>query len=191
MHIDQRLINGLRDNDSKIIEEIYKTHVPKVVRFIQNNNGNYDDAQDVVQEVIMNMYNQSKTKGLTLSCPFDAFFFLLCKRKWLNVLGSSQNKKVTNLSEDVSMDKMMKQQVEDTELFDDRQQLFEQALGHIGDKCKELLQLSFVTKTLEEVAQKLNVTYAYVRKKKSLCTGELTKWIQSHSHYKTLSNTTR
>ena len=161
------------------------------MRFIENNNGNYDDAQDVVQDVLVSLYNQAKTKGLQLTCPFDAYFFLLCKRKWLNVLTSSQNKKVTNLSENVSIDKMVKQQVEDTELFDDRQQLFEQALLQIGDKCKELLKLSFVTKSLEEVAQKLNVTYAYVRKKKSLCTGELTKWIQSHPNYKTLSTNTR
>ena len=191
MHTDQYLIEGLMTNNHQVIEDIYKTHVPKVVRFIENNNGSYDDAQDVVQDVLVSLYNQTKTKGLQLTCPFDAYFFLLCKRKWLNVLSSSQNKKVTNLSEDVSIDKMVKQQVEDTELFDDRQQLFEQALLQIGDKCKELLKLSFVTKSLEEVAQKLNVTYAYVRKKKSLCTGELTKLIQSHPNYKTLSTNTR
>ena len=64
MHTDQYLIEGLMTNNHQVIEDIYKTHVPKVVRFIENNNGNYDDAQDVVQDVLVSLYNQTKTKGL-------------------------------------------------------------------------------------------------------------------------------
>jgi len=188
MHTDQYLILGLIQNDRAIIEKIYTLYVPKVIRFIENNNGSKDDAQDVVQEVLINLYNQAKTTTFKLTCPFDAYFFLLCKRKWLNTLGSSHHKKVTNLNENVSYDKMTNHNdLEETEQFERKQRIFDEALESLGNKCKELLALSFVTKSLEEVAQKLNVTYAYVRKKKSLCTGELTKIIQSHRDYKTLT----
>ena len=40
----------------------------------------------------------------------------------------------------------------------------------------------------EEVAEKLQVTYGYVRKKKSLCVGQLTQWIQEAKNFKSLKN---
>ena len=76
-----------------------------------------------------------------------------------------------------------------TEIFDEKQQLFDAMFLKLGDKCQELLKLSFTIKTMEEVAQKLNVTYGYVRKKKSLCVGQLTTWIQETNKYRTLKNT--
>ncbi|PZQ77262.1 MAG: sigma-70 family RNA polymerase sigma factor, partial [Flavobacterium johnsoniae] len=44
----------------------------------------------------------------------------------------------------------------------------------------------FGKETMEEVARQLNVTYGYVRKKKSLCTGQLTEMIQQSNRYKSL-----
>ena len=79
--------------------------------------------------------------------------------------------------------------VTETELFDEKQQLFDLMFQKLGDKCKEVLQLSFSLKSMEEVAEKLNVTYGYVRKKKSLCTGQLTQWIQETNRFKSLKIT--
>jgi adenine/guanine phosphoribosyltransferase-like PRPP-binding protein len=39
---------------------------------------------------------------------------------------------------------------------------------------------------MEEVAQKLGITYAYARKKKSLCIGELTRMVRESSEFKNL-----
>ncbi len=73
-----------------------------------------------------------------------------------------------------------------TEIFSEKQALFDQMFQQLGEKCKEVLRLSFVTKSMEEVAVKLGVTYAYVRKKKSLCIGKLTEMIQQSSQYESI-----
>lgn len=186
LHEDQRYINGLVANDSIIIQEIYKKFVPKVRHYVSMNSGDDDAAQDIVQEVLITIYNQAKTKGLQLTCPFDAYFFLLCKRKWLNELKKSSSKEVTNSNETVFNNKVAEDLAEETELQNEKQRLFETMFTQLGEKCKELLKLSFAIKSLEEVAEKLNVTYAYVRKKKSLCTGKLTELIQQSPQFKTL-----
>lgn len=183
IHSDQIYIDGLLNNNSEIIKLIYKNFVPKIKSFIKNNNGSFDQAEDVIQEVLIGLYNQAKTKGLQLTCPFDAYFFLLCKRKWLNELKKTSNKTVTIDDEKVSVTEALQEQVFQTEQFDEKQALFDAMFIQLGAKCQELLQLSFVTKTLEEVAIKLNVTYGYVRKKKSICTGELTKMIQQSPRF--------
>ncbi len=186
LHPDQIYIEGLLQNNSAIINSIYKKFVPKVKNYIRINSGDDDQAQDVIQEVLITIYNQAKTSGLQLTCPFDAYFFLLCKRRWLNELKKSSNKEVTLQDENVSIDESVQEMTFQTEVFDDKQSLFDEMFQKLGDKCQEVLKLSFVIKTMEEVAEKLNVTYGYVRKKKSLCTGQLTEMIQQSNRYKSL-----
>lgn len=185
-HPDQLYIEGLITNNSSVIESIYKKFVPKVKSYIHANSGDDDQAQDVIQEVLMVIYDQAKTKGLKLSCPFDAYFFLLCKRRWLNELKKSSSKGVTFLDDEVSLNESVRETVFQTEIFDEKQSLFDEMFQKLGEKCQEIIKLSFVTKTMEEVAEKLNVTYGYVRKKKSICTGQLTEMIQQSAKYQTL-----
>lgn len=188
IHPEQIFIDGLANNNSAIIQSIYKKFVPKVVHYIRNNSGNEDQAQDVVQEIMILLFNQAKANKLQLTCPFDAYFFLLCKRKWLNELKKSSNKGVT-IDEDMpSTNEFTDQMVTETEMFDEKQQLFDTMFQKLGDKCQELLKLSFSIKSMEEVAEKLNVTYGYVRKKKSLCVGQLTQWIQETNRFQSLKN---
>ncbi|WP_339835181.1 sigma factor [uncultured Flavobacterium sp.] len=118
LHQDQVYIDGLLNNNSSIIESIYKKFAPKVTYYIKMNSGSADEAQDVIQEVLITIYNQAKTKGLELTCPFDAYFFLLCKRKWLNELKKSSNKEVTIKDENVSIDKDVEKLAIETEVQD-------------------------------------------------------------------------
>ncbi len=188
LHPDQMYIEGLANNNSAVIQSIYKKFVPKVVSYIRNNSGDEDQAQDVVQEVLILLFNQAKAKKLELTCPFDAYFFLLCKRKWLNELKKSVNKGVTLQEDCTSITESTQVMIAETELFDEKQELFDLMFQKLGDKCKEVLQLSFSLQSMEEVAEKLNVTYGYVRKKKSLCTGQLTQWIRETNRFKSLKN---
>ncbi|HRN44667.1 MAG TPA: sigma-70 family RNA polymerase sigma factor, partial [Flavobacterium sp.] len=106
---------GLANNDSAIIQSIYKKFVPKVISYIRNNSGDEDQAQDVVQEIMIVLFNQAKAKSLQLSCPFDAYFFLLCKRKWLNELKKASNKGVTIKEEETSTNEPTADMVAETE----------------------------------------------------------------------------
>ncbi|NRT16223.1 RNA polymerase sigma factor (sigma-70 family) [Flavobacterium sp. 28A] len=189
LHPDQSYIEGLANNDSVVIQSIYKKFIPKVISYIRNNSGDEDQAQDVVQEIMILLFNQAKAGKLQLSCPFDAYFFLLCKRKWLNELKKVSNKGVTIDEDFTSNNEPTEDMVAQTEVFEEKQQLFDAMFQKLGVKCQELLKLSFTIKSMEEVAEKLNVTYGYVRKKKSLCTGQLTQWIQENSRFKSLKIT--
>ena len=187
LHQDQFYIDGLVQNNTAIINEIYKKFVPKVKNYIRTNSGNDDNAQDIIQEVLVIIYTQAKTNGLQLTCPFDAYFFLLCKRRWLNEIKKSYTKEVTINEDKVSIEDDVQEMTFQTEIFNEKQSLFDEMFLKLGEKCQEVLKLSFITKTMEEVAEKLNVTYGYVRKKKSLCTGQLTEMIQQSSKFKSIN----
>jgi len=188
LHLDQKYIIGLLQNDSLVVQEIYTRFVPKVINYIKQNSGSEDEARDVIQEVLITIYNQASQKGLELTCPFDAYFFLLCKRKWLNELKKTSNKEVTLEDENVSNYDDAGELVLENELFKVKQGIFETMFEKMNTSCKDLIKATFKFKKMEEVAKYLGVTYAYARKKKSNCIGELTKSIQNSTAYQQLKD---
>ncbi len=186
VHDDQKYVDALLQNDSKRIHEIYTRFAPKVIGYVKQNSGDEAAAKDLIQEVLLIIYDQAKTKDLKLTCPFDAYFFMICKRKWLTRLKKSSKERVTNEPLGGYDSEMVEDQVRETEQFDDKMQLFKELFQKLGDTCKEILQLSFGSFSMEEIATQLNISYAYARKKKSLCIGQLTKWAQESPLYKQL-----
>lgn len=187
-HPDQKYVDALLTNDHKGIDEIYTRFAPKVIGYIKKNSGDEMRARDIVQEAILTIYDQAKTKGLQLTCPFDAYFFLICKRKWLNALKKSSPERVTINEETTSIDAQLQSQADETTMFEAQSNLFNEMLATMGGKCRELIKLTFTIKSMEKVAEKLGVTYAYARKKKSLCVGKLTKMIRDSRQYQTLKH---
>ena len=187
VHEDQKYIDGLVNNNSFIIQTIYDKFVPKVINYVKQNSGDEEYDKDVVQDTIITIYNQAIQKNLQLTCPFDAYFFLLCKRKWLNTLKKINNKEVTINEEVLSKDDDAAQFVFETSIFENKQNLFNQMFDQLGKACKDLLNATFKIKSMEEVAASLNVSYAYARKKKSLCIGQLTKMVQESPTFNQLN----
>ncbi|WP_461533920.1 RNA polymerase sigma factor [Sinomicrobium sp.] len=188
VHDDQKYIEGLLQNDVRVVNAIYEKFVPKVVRYICNNSGDASSAEDVVQEVLLVIYKQARDKGLQLSCPFDAYFFLLCKRRWLNELKKLSGREVTMGEQEVYKDEGAEILLAETCVEEEKEKIFTAMFQRLGEVCKELLQISFRLKSMEDVAEKMGITYAYARKKKSLCTGKLAEMIRQSPEYKKLKS---
>jgi RNA polymerase sigma factor (sigma-70 family) len=187
LHEDQKYIDGLAANNTFIIKAIYDKFAPKVINYVKQNSGDAHDAQDVIQETIITIFNQAKQKKLELTCPFDAYFFLLCKRKWLNQLKKRKGNEVTINDDVLSKDDDAQVLSFETSIFEDKEALFNEMFQQLGDACKDLLKATFKIKSMEEVAKNLNITYAYARKKKSLCIGQLTKLVQASPKFNQLN----
>lgn len=185
-HEDHIYIEALLNNDSRVLSKVYEKYSYKIVAMVKKNSGNADDAQDVIQETLVTIYHQAKDKGFILTCPFDAYFYLLCKRRWLNELKKRGNNKVTIIDDVTSITEEQEQQVEETEIFEQQHQLFELKFKELGEKCQELLKTTFKIKSMEKVAEILGVTYGYARKKKSQCMGKLTQLVKNSNEFQQL-----
>jgi RNA polymerase sigma factor (sigma-70 family) len=180
IHSDQRYIVGLVNNDTAIVNEIYKRCAAKIKSWILFNNGSEDDAADIFQEALMDIYRQAKYKSLELTCPFEPYILLICKRKWLNQIKKRSILPVTNSEEDLlhigedtfaNADELERQSAES--------ELFFSAFEKLGGRCKEIISWSMKGEAQEKVAEALGVTYGYLRKKKSECMASLIKMVQS------------
>lgn len=186
IHPDQLYIEGLLKNDHNVVDAIYGRFAPKVIAYIQKNSGDEQAARDIIQETLMTIYDQAKTKGLELTCPFDAYFFLICKRKWLNALKKKGHREVTIEAERLSISDESDRHATETQNFEARQALYLAVLAKMGDVCKQLITLGFSALSMQEVAEQLGISYAYARKKKSTCLSKLTRLIKESPQYRLL-----
>jgi RNA polymerase sigma factor (sigma-70 family) len=178
-HSDQKYLTALLSNDQKIVKEIYAKFSGKIKRYILNNNGSADDASDIFQEALIDIYKQAKYKSFTLSCPFEPFLLLVCKRKWLNELKKRSVLPVTNNEDDLlNVGEDVFAEAELLERQDEEARLFERMFEKLGDRCQEIIRTSLNSDSQEKVAEMLGVTYGYLRKKKSECMAALIKLIK-------------
>jgi RNA polymerase sigma factor (sigma-70 family) len=179
IHTDQRYIQALLENDTLAVREIYSKYAGKVRAYILANSGSEDDAADIFQESLIDIYNQAKNKGLQLTCPFEPFLIIVCKRKWLNELKKRGRQPVTKEVDDVSIGEDVFAMAEQLKQNNEKMQLFLQCFEKMGATCKEIIKRCMGGEDQEKIAEQLKVTYGYLRKKKSECMASLTQMIQT------------
>jgi RNA polymerase sigma factor (sigma-70 family) len=180
IHADQRYIEGLLQNDRQAVEEIYRRFAPTIRYYVLQNRGSGDDAADIFQESLIDIYNQAKYKKLQLTCPFEPFLLLICKRKWLNEIKKRGHSPVTKSPEDLSdAGEDVFAAAERLAVEEDKARIFLRQFERLGEKCREILRRSLAGDRQEKIAGELGVTYGYLRKKKSECMATLLSYIQA------------
>lgn len=157
---------------------------------VLQNNGTEADAADVFQEAIVDIYKKAKA-GFTLSCPMEAFLYMICRNRWLNALTRKKYNNVTFADDEgysnlVSEDSFAN--AEQILISQNRKHLIENKLAELGESCRQLLQYNWGGKKLEEIADLMKTSYAYIRKKKGDCMGKLIELIKGSPDYKLLIN---
>ena len=179
-HADQQYLEGLLHNDAQVVQDIYRRFAPVITYYITKNRGTEADAADIFQESLIDIYHQAKHKGLQLTCPFEPFFLLVCKRKWLNELKKKGRSPVTNTDNDLSgIGEDAFAAAEQVEKEEAKAGIFLQQFERLGEKCREILRRSLTGEAQEKMAEALGVTYGYLRKKKSECMATLLSYVQA------------
>jgi RNA polymerase sigma factor (sigma-70 family) len=179
IHTDQRFITALLHNDTLMVREIYQKYAPRITHYIMANGGSEDDAADILQEALIDIYKQAQQKKLQLTCPFEPFLLLVCKRKCLNILKKRGRQPVTKDVDDVSIGEDVFAMAEQLKHQDKKMELFLQCFKELGKACQEIIQKCLGGEDQEKIAEQLKVSYGYLRKKKSECMASLTKMIHA------------
>ena len=173
-HPDHKYIEALAQNDSVLIEEIYRRFAEGIKRMVVKNSGSETDAADLFQEVLMELHQKATKQHFVLTCPFEAFLHLVCRNRWINKLDKMKRRSVTITgNEGFDVNENVAENYEALLVQEKRKNLVEEKLAGLGEGCRDLLSLSWSGKPLQEVAVMLNFSYAYVRKKKTECMGKL------------------
>jgi RNA polymerase sigma factor (sigma-70 family) len=187
-HPDQKYIEALLNNDRALLDELYRKYSDKVKWMVLQNRGTEADAADIFQDALLCVYNRAKTKNFVLTCPLDAFLYLICKRKWLNELNKRKVFRTTFIDLDefnhVNEDTILLS--DELQVYQERKELVMEKFSGLADNIKELLRLSWSGRSMEEVADILHVTYGYARKKKCECMAKLISLVKQSPRFNSL-----
>ena len=184
-HPDKKYIEALLANDEPLLKELYEKCFGKIKNFVLHSHGTIDDAWDLLQEAMLSIFYKLKQRPFTLACPFDAFIYIVCRNLWIKELRKKNLNGVTfdmeegyslKGEDDLALAEECKQQQE-------RRKLFLEKFNELGEGCRELLRQSWKGIHLNEIAVKLNISYAYARKKKTECMAKLVMLMQRSPQY--------
>jgi len=143
--------------------------------------GNSEDAKDIFQEGLMIILEKIDSREFALTCKFKTFLYCICENLWKSVLIKRQST-VNYLQRqiDTEEDTDFSEQVDD----DLSREIFMKSFKKLDKSGRKILKLYWKGYSPQEIAEKLNYSYGYVRKKKSESQAELIEKVKSHPDYR-------
>lgn len=174
----QKLINGLKTNDSVILKEFYISNYRKIEILVLKNNGTIEHAKDIYQEAFISVWNNIKDNKFepTSETALNGYLYTIAKNKWMDYLRSNDYKKMSNISKmgyfESSDD--LNEKINDDILKSNRLIITMNAFKDLGDSCKSLLsKFYFDKRSIKDIAIELELDAASTRNKKYRCMQKL------------------
>lgn len=164
---------------------MYKEIWPSVKRFVLSNSGDDGQARDVFHDGILNVLVMIKQSKLGLDTDLSGYLFVTCKNIWMR-----KAKRDTRV---VYSDELLDYEKSGDNFFlellnDEKVKLLNSKLMEIGERCKELLRLTYFNGTsLKEAAEILGYSSAgTVKSTQHRCKEKLRLAVQGSSEFNEL-----
>ena len=184
--IDSQLLKGVLKADNRSIQQLYDLALPSVISWVEENSGTEADARDIFQEALIGLFRKLENGDFTLTCTLKSFLRIMCRNLWLTKLRDGKKYKASPLEgvEEVSLDKDVVERLEHSE----RHRLFFKHFDNLGESCRKILSLFFDKIPLTEIAQQLDTSENYIKKRKFQCKEQLVKAVQGDPVFLELKN---
>jgi RNA polymerase sigma factor (sigma-70 family) len=173
---DAEIINYLKNgNYSKSVNGLYGL-LPTVQKYIKDNNGSSDDAQDIFQDALVVLYKKVESGEFVLTVTLKTYLMAVVKNCWLQEL-----RKRKKLPEGELKSDMGDFVLEDEPGYNHASEAF----NLLAEKCKQLLiMFYFKKKNFKEIANYFSYSNETVAKNQKYRCIEKAK-----ENYLTLSKT--
>jgi len=179
-------LQGIANNDTAVITEIYESFSPMVVNYVLENSGNIEDAKDVMQDAMIVIYKKMEQEDFELTASFRTYLFSVCRFIWLRKIKKNKKEVVTSSFKDT----LITNKEWEDELIESRKALLmKRKLSELSKECRELLRLSFGGVKGKEIASKMNYSVEFVKRKKFRCKNALIKAIKADPEFHLLNQT--
>jgi RNA polymerase sigma factor (sigma-70 family) len=184
---NQAIINGLLgDNESEILNYLYKKHFLEVKHYVVSNNGTDAEARDIFQDSLLLLYDKLHRQHLQLNCSPGTYLYSVARNMWYREL---RRRRVRNEMDEIPLD-LADTTDEYSVLAEEAERLcvFRKHYEQLGDDCKQLLQLIMDGNSLEEITHIMNYSSVqYTKNRRTKCKDRLWKSLQNDPHYKELN----
>lgn len=184
MNKAKKYLNALIEGDSGLILIIYEKCFPFVRKFVLQNSGKTEDAQDIFQKALLQITVRYQKEQFEIKNTFEAYLYTVCKNLWRRELNKSK-RRVTNkgIVELVTEEKDHAMAIVEQK----RQELFTEKLQEISENCKNILTLFFAKIPYNQIAKEYGYrSETVVRQRVFKCKKKLIELIKKDPRYQLL-----
>ncbi|MBO9703609.1 MAG: sigma-70 family RNA polymerase sigma factor [Sporocytophaga sp.] len=137
-----------QNNDA--LKYLYKDPLRKIRRFIMNNSGTLEDADDVFQDAVVALFHYVQTGKYKEEYDLDAFLFRVAKHSWIDLV---RKKKKIIKDELIGYDIPDEKDQLDDIIKEEQLNAFQSLFNSLEDNCKKILSfVLFEKKSMKEIA---------------------------------------
>jgi RNA polymerase sigma factor (sigma-70 family) len=179
-----RFLNALIQGDSKSIQEIYDTCFPQMRRFVLQNSGKIEDAEDIFQKALLQISVRYRKEKFEIKTSFEAYLFTVCKNLWRRELNKSKNR----VTKDGVVELVNEEKDQAMAIIEQkRQELFAEKLQELSENCKKILTLFFAKIPYAEIAEEHDYSSeTVVRQRVFKCKKKLIDLVKKDRRYQYL-----
>ena len=180
-------LDGLKSADRDVIHDIYQTFLPDITKWVMNNSGTEQDGFDVFQASLEAILHVISDKDWNTELPFGAYFFRVCRNKWISRLRKIKKEQTVRTSE---LQRYTEKQYDD--LYENEKQdedlkiklMLSETLKQLSPHCQKLIPLTQANTPASEIAEALDMPTANaVYRRKFACYETWKKLILNHKYY--------
>ena len=165
---DLRLLEGIIKADKNQLVKLYNDFLPEVLLFVKKNNGSEDEAKDVFQDAIIILHKKAK-EGIELRVALKSYFFSICRNLWLMQLRKKKRLTVIDDLEFQETEPDIIRKIEQTQ----QENIFYKYYQRLPEQCRRILNLFFSKMPMKTIAEELNTSESYIKKRKHVCKEKL------------------
>ena len=160
-------LKRLLQSDAATIRGLYKEHFPTVKRYVLQNSGTRDDAQDIFQEALTVLWLKLKeVPEWTPGADVGGFLFRVAKNKWLDMLRSAEHRKGRQAMDASELEIGQ----ENSDHVEERLQRLRTIYAALDERCRAVLdRFYYERQDLSAIAASLGVEEESIRTIKYRC----------------------
>lgn len=170
---DQEIIRRIREGDETALVEVYQNNITMVNKFIRENSGYPEDAEDMLQEAIVILWENVQKNDFDLTSKISTYLYSIVRNRWFREISRRKIGKMGNIDDYVIVEES-KDALKNV-IRNEEYKMILECINMLGPTCKKILSLFYLEeKGMDEIARLLGFSNADVAKaKKWQCKKEL------------------
>jgi len=179
---DAKILDLMKKGDDDALVMIYQQNRKAIVSLVVKNNGSNDDAEDVLQDAVIILWERVRSGRFEYTAKLSTFLFAIAKNVWSRKRARKHREMATEFTDDVLESDDVSQL--ESMVESERSKTVASALDELGDPCKTLLLLYYwEEKSQEDIAAQMGfANAATVKSKKYTCKKMLEKILKEMNY---------
>lgn len=162
---DAQILDLMRKGNEEALVTLYRSNRQPITAFIVRNNGTSDDAEDMLQEALVVLWERVRAGRFEYAARLDTFVYATVKNLWMRRLSRTRKETPAQINPEGVIDG--DPSALDGLINTERAAAVRSALDRLGNPCRALLLLFYWEELpMEEIARKLGFANADTAKAK-------------------------